>query len=581
MKKVVGALFGLLVLGAIVMIGAIQWPDSSTAAETSTIRDYSADFTVGADGDLRVVETLSVDFPVSRHGIFRFFDTRDNPGSDSRVIPKDVTVALDGEPETFERLTQKHGRFITLKIGSADTLLNPGEHVYRIGYRLQGVLAAGTNGSRTQFYWDLIPPGWQMPITQARLTVHLPAAAEHFQCAVGVDATSGCTADGEGTDTLTVLAADLQPNTPVTIKTGLDIPTPTQKDAVPWPGWLDPVLGRHPVGLGVVIGLAVLAGLSGFAMTRSTHEKTPPYPLMYAPPDGIGPAQAAYILTEKVEDKAFVATMMYAAEQGAVTLQQDGRKWTITSTGDMAAWDKTDGVTRLAGRSLDVVTANSEFTASPKSASSGEKLKEALGEFKANTKGWAITSGLMSGSGLGGFGCFVLLAVWALTIWLGAFNPFDMSAIALIPGAFAVFGLGVGMAGAGTKRTPAGRDLWSRVGGFKRILSTPSSVERFDFSGRKELYTAYLPWAVAFDCADAWAKKYRIETGEEPPAPSYFVGYTGAHTGNYVSQMVSSFDSAVSSAISSYNATQTSSSGGGGGGFSGGGGGGGGGGGSW
>lgn len=136
------------------------------------------------------------------------------------------------------------------------------------------------------------------------------------------------------------------------------------------------------------------------------------------------------------------------------------------------------------------------------------------------------------------------------------------------------------MSGAGTKRTGPGRDLWSRLGGFRRILSTPSSIARFDFSGRKELYTAYLPWAVAFGCAEEWAKKYRVETGEEPPVPAYFGGYTGAHTGNYVSSMVGSFDSAVSSAISSYEATQRSSSSGGGG-FSGGGGGGGGGGGSW
>ncbi|HET6166284.1 MAG TPA: DUF2207 domain-containing protein [Marmoricola sp.] len=579
MKKVAGAILGLVVLGVIVMIGAIEWPDSTSASETSTVRDYTASFTVGADGGMDVVETLTVDFPVSRHGIFRFFDTRDNPGSDTRVIPKDVTITRDGAPEPYERLTQKHGRFITLKIGSAATTFD-GEHVYRISYRLEGVLAKGTNGSTTQFYWDLVPPGWQMPITQARLTVHLPAPAQDFQCAVGVDATSGCTADGEGTDTLTVLAENLAPNTPVTVKTGLDIPTPAQRDSVPWPGWLDPVLGRHPVGLGVVVGLAALAGLSGFALTRSTHEKTPAYPLMYAPPDGVGPAQAAYILTEKVEDTAYIATMMYAAEKGAVTLEQDGNKWTITGTGDEGAWGKVDGVTQLTGQGLGVVGSGETFTASPKSATSGEKLKHELSEFRANTKGWALTSGLMSNSGLGGFGCFVLLAVWALTIWLGAFNPFDMSAIALIPGAFAVFGLGVGMSGAGTKRTPTGRDLWSRVGGFRRILSTPSSVDRFDFSGRKELYTAYLPWAVAFDCADEWAKKYRIETGEEPPAPAYFVGYSGAHTGNYVSQMVNSFDSAVSSAISSYNATQTSSSGGGGG-FSGGGGGGGGGGGSW
>jgi uncharacterized membrane protein len=137
--------------------------------------------------------------------------------------------------------------------------------------------------------------------------------------------------------------------------------------------------------------------------------------------------------------------------------------------------------------------------------------------------------------------------------------------------------------GSGTSRTRQGRDLWSRVGGFRRMLSTPSSKERFDFSGRKELYTAYIPWAVAFDCAEEWASKYRVEVGEEPPVPHYFAStYAGANAGAFVSSMVSDFDSTVSGAISSYNATQTSSSsGGGGGGFSGGGGGGGGGGGSW
>jgi hypothetical protein len=579
MKKLVAGLFGLAVLAVIIGIGGIALPKSSTGSETSTITDYAADFTVKADGDLDVVETLTVDFPVSRHGIFRFFDTRDPNDSHNRFLPEHVSITRDHLSEDFERLKESRGRYVTYKIGSADRTLF-GSHVYEISYTIPGALAKGHDNARTQFYWNLIPQGWQMPIRQARLAVHLPAEAQDFKCAVGVGTTTGCTADGEGTDQLTVLAANLQPNTPVTVKVGLDIPTP-DGNTLPWDSRLDPILGRHPVLLGFVLLLALLSGLGGFALTRSTREKQPAYPLMYAPPDGVGPAQAAYILDEKVEDEAFVATMMYAAEKGAVTLTQDGKKWTITGTGDTTAWGAVDGVTQLAGQSLGVVGSGASFTASPKSVSAGQKLKSVLSEFKSNTKGWARTSGLMAASGLGGIGCFVLLVVWGLTIWLGAFNPWNMSVVGLIPGAFAVFGLGVGMAGAGTKRTPAGRDLWSRVGGFKRILSTPSAVDRFDFSGRKELYTAYLPWAVAFDCADEWAKKYRVETGQEPPVPVYFAGYTGDHTGNYVNSMVNSFDSAVSSAISSYEATQSSSSSGGGGGFSGGGGGGGGGGGSW
>ena len=96
------------------------------------------------------------------------------------------------------------------------------------------------------------------------------------------------------------------------------------------------------------------------------------------------------------------------------------------------------------------------------------------------------------------------------------------------------------------------------------MLSTPSSENRFDFSGRQDLYTAYIPWAVAFGCADVWAAKYRTETGAEPPVPTYFpVGGSWGH-GDPTSSMVDSFSDTMSSAISSYEATQRSSSSGGG-----------------
>jgi uncharacterized membrane protein len=186
----------------------------------------------------------------------------------------------------------------------------------------------------------------------------------------------------------------------------------------------------------------------------------------------------------------------------------------------------------------------------------------------------------MTGSGLGSAGGMVVLVAAAAALALVFWNPLDMSATALVPGVFAVLAAPLLAPGAGTRRTASGRELWSRIGGFHRVLSSPSSVERFDFSGRTELYTAYVPWAVALDCADAWAEKYRVETASEPPAPSYLAGaYVGSTMGSTMT-MVDDFSATLDSAISSYQATQSSSSSGGGG-FSGGGGGGGGGGGSW
>lgn len=582
MKLFVVRVVGLFVLAAVIAFGVIRFDTSTAQAEVNsdTITNYKADFTIAPNGQMTAVETLSVRFPSPKHGIFRFFDTWDQNNDGHRLFPYDITVTRDGDPEPFEVLKEGRGRYRNIKIGSADRTFF-GDTVYVIRYKIDGVLSAGYDGARTQFYWTLIPSGWRMPSAKYDLTVHLPSAAEKITCGVGLGTNPReCSLDSSDPDTLRVVGENLAANSPVTLKTDLDLSTPAA-DTRPWPNYLDPILGTSPVLLGGVGVLALLVTVGGFALSRSVGEKTPPYPLMYAPPEGIGPAQAAYILTEKVENTAFVATMMYAAEKGAVNLSQENQSWQLTGTEKSAVWSELDAVTAQAGASLGVLTPGASFSASPGSVSSGQQLKTALSAFESNTEGWAKTSGLMVSSGLGGFGGLVILAAAGLAVFAGAFNLQNMSILALIPGLFAISALGVGVSGAGTKRTATGRDLWSRIGGFHRILSTPSAQDRFDFSGRKELYTSYLPWAIAFDCADEWAKKYRIETGQEPPAPSYFPAYAGVHTGAYVSQMVNSFDSAVSSAISSYEATQSSSSSGGGGGFSGGGGGGGGGGGSW
>ena len=300
---------------------------------------------------------------------------------------------------------------------------------------------------------------------------------------------------------------------------------------------------------------------------------------MYAPPDGVGPAQGQYILTETVGKEAFVASIMQAAERGAVDLARDKKKWTLTDKAGAAGWANVDEVTGTVAGLLG--GPGGSFTANPKSVASGKELKSRLEQFDDATKSWAERSGLMVVSGLGSIGGMVVLAAVAAWIANTIWNPLGITVLGAAAGFFAVGALDLLRPGSGTRRTRSGRDLWSRVGGFHRVLSTPSSEARFEFSGRQELYTAYVPWAVAFGCADEWAAKYRAEMASEPPTPHYFAGaYAGSAMTSSVDDMVGSFSSTLDSAISSYEATQTSSSSGGGG-FSGGGGGGGGGGGSW
>ncbi len=576
MTRWVGRLLGLLILVLMVLFPAVRWSSGGDIVpDTATITDYNADFIVSADGRLSATETLRVNLAGVKHGIFRFFDVEDPNDSHARLRPKNITVTRDGQPEPFEVLSERRGRIRDVKIGSASTTIM-GEHVYVIRYTIDGVLSPA--GKTSQFYWNLIPSGWRMGITQSTLTVHLPSAPGAVKCAIGNGATSGCKAQAAGDKGFVVTTGALSPNTPVTVKTALDMATPT-RNLSPWPLSFDPVLGSSVIALAVLLLLAALAAWLGNSLAAQTREKSPQFPLMYAPPDGLGPAQANYLLTEKVEKEDFVASIMQTAEKGATTLAHEGG-WTITDTGRAASWQSLDPVSAYSAQVLGVQ--GGAFTADT-SVSAGKKLKSSLTKFNSATKDWARQNKLMTKAGIGSGGGLLVVAAFLLAGFLALINPWNLSVLALVPGLFALFAAELLAPGSGTKRTAAGRELWSRTGGFRRVLATPSAEQRFDFSGRKELYTAYIPWAVAFGVADQWAEKYRIETGEEPPLPFYAGSGFGYGGGGFASSMANDFSATVDSAISAYDATQSSSSSSssGGGGFSGGGGGGGGGGGSW
>ena len=75
----------------------------------------------------------------------------------------------------------------------------------------------------------------------------------------------------------------------------------TRTRTLPWSARWDRSSAPVLVLLGVVILLALLAGVLGALLARMTYERNPQFPLMYGPPDGIGPAQAKYVLTESID----------------------------------------------------------------------------------------------------------------------------------------------------------------------------------------------------------------------------------------------------------------------------------------
>ena len=132
--------------------------------------------------------------------------------------------------------------------------------------------------------------------------------------------------------------------------------------------------------------------------------------MQYAPPDGIGPAEGTYVVTERIDDKAFVASLLWAAQQGAIDLTRDGDTWTITDKGGEAGWAEVDPVTASVAPLLG--GPGGTFRASRGDVTSGQVLQSRIAAFEAETREWGKQNGYLAPAGLGAVG--TLLTVGAI-----------------------------------------------------------------------------------------------------------------------------------------------------------------------
>jgi len=593
----------------IVLVG-IFWPliylvpmDSTAKSEPVKITNYTARYDVSAAGDLSAVETVTADFPNGRHGIFRFWDVVDPRDPTLRYVPTIESVTMDGHPEPTQVYSQNADRYTVAKIGNPDALLAAGTHVYQIAYSIPAVITpatagpvpefassagggqAGTPPAQSVFWWDVVASGWRMPIAAANIVVNLPYSADRVQCSAKVAPTTEgpCVIGGVGTNTLVVSAKGIPAFGGMTLRASMAQPVPPPGPGAvkaTWPWQLDPVLGRSPRVLGLSILLIAGAVVLGYGWTLATRERAPGLPVLYAPPDGLGPVQAVFVCDETPGDHDLAATLFHLAQGGLLSISAKSRTWTATATDALtpAAIATADPVSRALLSALELGAPGDEFRASA-SIGAGRRLLAARKAIDAAVKRWAADEHLVRLSIIGSVG----RAVWviaALAVLLGLTGRFGPTIWALIPLGFLVAGFRLVKRGAIRRRSAAGRAMWSCAGGFRRMLATPSSELRFDFAARRDFFLPCLPYAVAFGVAKQWSDKYADEMDEPPPTPDWINMASNRLTTTALISTVNSFQSTVNSTISAYQ-SQSSSSSSSGGGSSVGSGGGGGGGGSW
>lgn len=539
----------------------------STTEDTSIVDVYRADFTLESNGNLKSVEKLDVRFTeIGKHGIYRIFDTEDSEHATIEhpveVVSVDRKVDGQWQPEPWI-VSQEGGGTTTIRIGSPGVTLPLGVEKYRIISTTTNALTPNKAGS--QWYWDVVGSGWQMPMQDVLVRASLPTTIGTPTCEASVDCQI-TSQDGQWQ----VRTPALAPETPVTVKALFDIPAPPAP--TDWGRfWL--------VGLALLLGL-LTAGLTLSAFLRSRERKASPQ-LRFEPP-GPDPLVCAWLLKEEPSGKGVPAVLLNLVAHNVVTFQaeqrtindNDGPDWiTLTRTNapvpHLVGFD--DAVARLG-----LTAPGASRTIQKKNVTDGKMLLGLDNAIKNDLPPAVQGGGLarrVNGAGLALFLSYVcIVAGFSALIWLS-----QGAMVALVLLIAAAIGLLIGRRDT-TQLTGAGSDLRDQTLGFRQVLSTNASIERFDYAARVRHFDEYLPWAVALDCADEWAASCTAPAGSEQMA-----GSSTFYSSPTATSSMWAFSTGVvaveASAVAAYHATQSSSSSGGGGG--GGGGSGGGGGGSW
>jgi uncharacterized membrane protein YgcG len=538
------------------------------AAAQERILQFVSDVMVERNGDLSVTETIRVQAEGReiRRGILRDFPTIYTGANGVRVeVGFEVqSVTRDGAPENFT--TEQLANGVRLRIGSADRVLTNGPHTYDIRYRTTRQI--GFFADYDELYWNATGTGWTFRIDVAEARITLPERVPFRQSAfyTGAQGAQGKDATVIEQQPGRIVFRTTRPLPP---HNGLTVAAAWQKGVVEAPSaaqratyWLQDNLAV-PIALG---GLALMLGFYVYAWLRVGRD--PPrgtiIPL-FGPPDGMSPAAVRYVENEGFDQRCFTAAIIDLAVNGHMKISGTGKSTTIERRdgGKPVASPERTMESRLFATKPSILLdqVNHEPIGKAREALQ-QGLKQAyLGKLFANNFGWsalglvlslvlivAIVAAIANTHGQDQAALLVVgmlaptpfIAFAAAMVYAG-WQREQHAALLIIGGVvLAVFSAAVGLfvmyqgARGGLDLVPAiasyalaaivgiafrwlqaptveGRKVMDQIEGFRLYLSV-AEEDRLEAMNppdkTPELFERFLPYAIALDCENTWAKRF-------------------------------------------------------------------------
>jgi len=246
---------------------------------------------------------------------------------DNGIRVKILEVTEDGQRVNYEQ-GKRYG-YAQLFIGERNVALDSGEHRFLIRYTVHWalILSAG----RDTLYWNAVGSERTVPIAEAILAVHLPAAVpgENIEVEPRV---GGLGLSFPRRPENTLERVDDASGAIVYRATNMN-PRQSLSLAVTWPaGYIHMpkfVFLRREGGVLIAPALLFLYYLIAWAWIGP--EPTPGvFVARYEPPDGISPAAARYIASGTTDGRSFAAVIAQLAVHGCIRVESENGKYRLS-----------------------------------------------------------------------------------------------------------------------------------------------------------------------------------------------------------------------------------------------------------
>jgi len=544
---------------------------SPAFAQYFTVNKFHSDIMIDQDSSIIVKETIEVEFHQSRHGIYREipFKYRDEF---SKVITTPIRVlsVTDESGKTWKHQVKKMGHLINIRIGDAKRYVK-GKQTYIVTYEVENVILFFND--HDELYWNATGNYWKAPIEEASATVSLTTEDKSKNLMVtGYEGSYGskeeCGYEISDNSGKFIAKRGLKMGEGLTVVFGWD------KGLVfPPSSWKKFLWAVNP-GENWIFLLPIFSFL--YMFNRWYRKGRDPkvresITVMYEPPKfdhkPLSPGEVGALVDEKLDPRDITSTIVGLAVKGYIKIEETKKEGLIFDTLDyylqkVKAPDSNLNLFEMElMKSLLPGDLPGVLISSLKNKfyTNLDLLKKTLYGELVRKKYFLRSPEQVTKS--------YLVPGFLIMIFGGLIFGFLMpGSIVKVIFAWALTGLPIiGFAKFMPAKTRAGASTYMDILGFQEFMNR-AEKDRLERMGDKNLFSKFLPYAIALDVADNWAKAFE---GIYQEPPNWYVSPMGfrAFSPYVFTHSLNSVTSNLSSAM--FSAPR--SSGGGGGGFGGGG----------